>query len=205
VAVAREGAEPSSVGIALVEDVGAGSGSRFRRSAAAVAALGLAALVAADVWIPLRGLGTEVERLEGLLDAARRAAKEDAAIRTRIEEIRGDASFLAERKRRALSVSEILAETTRLVPDSDWLQELMVSGSEIQMTGLSAAPDALVAAFERSRLFGHASFRAPVTRDAKSGLERFQIAVGLGMDPAPRAGPASARGGRGLAAREEER
>jgi general secretion pathway protein L len=205
VAVAREGADAASVGIALVGDERAASGSRFRRSAAAAAALGLAALVAADVWIPLRGLGAEAERLEGLLDAARRVAKEDAAIRARIEEIRGDASFLAERKRRAPTVSEILAETTRLVPDGDWLQELMVSGSEIQMTGLSAAPDALIAAFERSQLFGHASFRAPVTRDSKSGQERFQIAVRLGKDPAPRAGPAPVRGGRGLASSEDAR
>jgi general secretion pathway protein L len=124
---------------------------------------------------------------------ARRAAHESAGIQKEIDRLLEDRSFLSDRKRRAPTVSKVLAEATHLIPDGDWLTELHISGDELQLTGFAVSSFALVDALERSPSFKSASFRSPVTRDAKTERERFSISTVVRPLPAEVAPPAPPR------------
>jgi general secretion pathway protein L len=159
-------------------------------------------LASAAVWMPIAESAAQADRLSARLSAARRSAHESAGIQKEIDRLLEDRSFLSDRKRRAPTVSEVLNEATHLIPDGDWLTELHISGDELQLTGSAVSSFAVVGALERSSFFRGASFRSPVTRDAKTERERFSIRTAVKplpaevapLAPPPRqAGPQSAR------------
>jgi general secretion pathway protein L len=162
------------------------AGAERRRGRLATVALAGCFLLLAGVavWMPIAESSAQAHRLSARLSAARRAAHESAGIQKDIDRLLEDSSFLSDRKRRAPTVSEVLNETTRLIPDGDWLTELRISGDELQLSGFAVSSFALVGALERSPFFKGASFRSPVTRDAKTERERFSIRTAVKPLPA---------------------
>lgn len=142
---------------------------------------GLAALVAVlaivAVWLPLHAERRAAARLEQEFAAATDAAKTAAKLRGEIDDIRKDARFLIDRKEQTPSISKLLLESTRLLPDDTWISEWQLSGSEIQLTGFTRSASALVELLEQSRVFRGTTFRSPVMPDAKTGRERFSLAA----------------------------
>ncbi len=168
----------------------AGAERRRRRLATVALAACFLLLAGAAVWMPIAESSAQADRLSARLSAARRAAQESAGLQKEIDRLLEDRSFLIDRKRRAPTVSEVLNETTRLVPDGDWLTELHISGDELQLSGFAVSSFALVGALERSPFFKGASFRSPVTRDAKTERERFSIRTAVRSLPTEVAPPA---------------
>jgi general secretion pathway protein L len=168
----------------------AGAERRRRRLATVALAACFLLLAGAAVWMPIAESSAQADRLSERLKAARRAAQESAGLQKEIDGLLEDRSFLIDRKRRAPTASEVLNETTRLVPDGDWLTELHISGDELQLSGFAVSSFALVGALERSPFFKGASFRSPVTRDAKTERERFSIRTTVRSLPADVAPPA---------------
>ena len=74
----------------------------------------------------------------------------------------------------------VLDGLTRAVPDGSWLQSLSLSGNELVIDGLSPSAATLALALEKSGIFAKVSFRSPITRDAASGLEHFQLSAAIG-------------------------
>ncbi len=142
---------------------------------------GLAALVAVlaivAVWLPLHAERRAAARLEQEFAAATDAAKTAAKLRGEIDDIRKDARFLINRKQQTPSISKLLLESTRLLPDDTWISEWQLSGGEIQLTGFTRSASALVELLEQSRVFRGTTFRSPVMPDAKTGRERFSLAA----------------------------
>jgi general secretion pathway protein L len=153
----------------------AGAEPRRRGLATVALAACFLLLAGAAVWMPIAQSSAQADRLSARLLAARRAAHESVGVQKEIDRLLEDRSFLSDRKRRAPTVSEVLNETTRLIPDGDWLTEFHISGDELQLAGFAVSSFALVAALERSPFFKGASFRSPVTPDAKTERERFSI------------------------------
>jgi general secretion pathway protein L len=168
------------------------AGAERRRGRLATVALAGCFLLLAGVavWMPIAESSAQAVRLSARLSAAQRAAHESAAIQKGIDRLLEDRSFLSDRKRRAPTVSEVLNETTRLIPDGDWLTEFHISADELQLSGFAVSSFALVGALERSPFFKGASFRSPVTRDAKTERERFSIRTAVKPLPAEVAPPA---------------
>ncbi len=144
---------------------------------------GLAAVVVIlaviAVWLPLRAEQQAASRLTQQFAAATEAAKAAAKLRGEIDDIRKDARFLIDRKQQTASISTLLLDSTRLLPDDTWLSEWQLSGSEIQLTGFTHSASALVELLEQSRVFRGTTFRSPVMPDAKTGRERFSLATQL--------------------------
>lgn len=168
----------------------AGGEPRRRRFAIAALAACFLVLASAALWLPIAKSSAQAGRLSATLAVARRAAQESAGIQREIDRLLEDRRFLSDRKRRAPTVSEMLNEVTRLIPDGDWLTDVQISADELQLTGFSVSSFALVGALERSPFFTGSSFRLPVTRDAKTDRERFSIrATVKPLEVAPPATP----------------
>ncbi|HEV7367825.1 PilN domain-containing protein [Arenibaculum sp.] len=132
-------------------------------------------LAGASLYLPLSDKRAAADALSGRVEESRARADAAEALRSRVEHIVAAGSFVVDRKLATPSATEILHEVTRILPDEVWLSQLGIEGGEIRMSGYSPAASGLLEPIEHSDLFGSARFRSPVTRDAQSGLERFEI------------------------------
>ncbi|HEX7968615.1 MAG TPA: PilN domain-containing protein [Stellaceae bacterium] len=150
-------------------------------------ALGSAAALLALValYLPVYGMQQRAAALEQEFDAAKKAAAAAAALQKEIDALRKDELFLVDRKRDRTTVSTLLLETTRLLPDDTWLSEWQLAGSEIQLTGYAGSASALIKLLEQSRAFRNSTFQSPVVQDTKTGRERFHIAAQVAEAGAP--------------------
>jgi len=73
----------------------------------------------------------------------------------------------------------LLDTLSRDLPDKAWLLSLSISGRDIVMDGLSPSAAEIALALQKSGAFKDIVFRAPVTREAPSGLERFQLGAAI--------------------------
>lgn len=177
---AGEGADAPPPSGKLVPADGGASAQRSSSPRLTVVLAGAAAVLAVvAIYLPIATMQQEADELEGRLTAAKRSGTELAALQREIDAAREEESFLIDHKRQAPTVSEVLREATRVLPDDTWLSELQITGGEVQMTGSAASASSLIARLEGSRLFRDSNFRSPVTQDVKSDRERFQIGARL--------------------------
>ena len=150
------------------------------RSGRATRALWLLALVlaAACVAVPLLRGRAALSETQRELAAMRREAQAVSALRLELEE-RGEQAAIPIQRMQRTPLSILLAELTRLVPDSGWITQLEIDAGSIQVTGFAAAANALIPALEASPILTSAAFRSPVTQDAVRGVEQFHLSVDL--------------------------
>jgi general secretion pathway protein L len=135
------------------------------------------ALMAAALAIPLQRQRLTAADLERQVAAAKTAAQQSAQLRDRLDQLDANVRFLADQKRRTPMLTHVLAELTRVIPDQAYVEQLDVRDGELNLRGLATAPADLIALLDRSGLFRKPEFRAPVTQDARLGLERFQLSA----------------------------
>jgi general secretion pathway protein L len=174
VASERDGAPPSSDLIGRIE-MGSirGTGSRMTWALA----LFMIALSGIAVAIPVIRAQQHAQNLEREFAVLKRTSEAIAALQRQIEQLREEEGFLVQRKRNSRSVSQLIFETTHVLPDDTWVNELQVNGADIQIVGYSMSASRLIGLLERSQTFRNTTFRSPVTRDAKTDRERFHIAA----------------------------
>ncbi len=133
--------------------------------------LGAAAMVT-PLWQKTRiqeGLDEEVR-------LARARAIEVDEVRQALEQARRGSVEVLKRKFEQPLMVELLRELTERLPDDTWIQTLNFEKGEIQLRGESSQATALIARLEQAPGFSGVTFRSPVTPDARTGKERFNIA-----------------------------
>jgi general secretion pathway protein L len=73
----------------------------------------------------------------------------------------------------------LLDALSEAVPDGSWLTSLSIAGREIVLDGLSPSAATIALTLGKNPDFAAVAYRAPITRDAASGLEHFQFGVTL--------------------------
>ncbi len=146
-----------------------------RLNYALAAAAAVLAMVA--IYLPISDAESRAAVLARDFAALKQSAERAAALRKEIDGERKAARFVIDRKRANPSVSDLLAEITRILPDDTFLSEWQLRGSELELTGITASSSELVALLEQSRRFRGTNFRSAVTPDKQTGRERFHIAV----------------------------
>jgi general secretion pathway protein L len=167
------GAEPLNL---LRDKLGGGAPERRVTRALVLLALILAAIAMA---IPLRRQQVRLEDLETRVAVAHAEAEESLALREHLDQLTQSTRFLIAVKTRRPTVTEILAELTRLVPDKAHIVQLELRDDSVQLHGYAATTSDLIGLLDQSQLFRMPQFRSPVTRDPRNGLERFHLSVEL--------------------------
>jgi general secretion pathway protein L len=157
----------------------AADGPRTSRLNRALALLALA-LAAAAVVIPLQQQRSTADDLERQVAAARAEAEQSLALRDQLDALVATARFVVDRKTGTPMSTRILAELTRLIPDQAYVNHLYMRDGEVQLQGFAQTASDLIGVLDQSSLFRAPQFRSPVTRDARTDLERFHIAVQIG-------------------------
>jgi general secretion pathway protein L len=137
-------------------------------------ALGLAA---AAIILPLSKQQRLLEEIDQEMTVVRAEAEESLAIRGELDRLARKAGFLTGEKNRRSTMTEILAELTRVIPDHSHIIQLQIQGTKIELNGLADKASDLIAILDQSELLDSPQFRSPVTRDPRADKERFQISV----------------------------
>jgi general secretion pathway protein L len=140
------------------------------------------ALLAGLAIVPFVQLSRGNQQLQAWVKEAKQRAEGALKVQEQLDGFQKEASLLIEKKRSQVPAIEVINELTRLLPDDSWLYQLSLKGSGINIQGESSGATALLNALESSRLFSKASFRSPVTQNARTSRERFDIAVEFGRE-----------------------
>ncbi len=139
--------------------------------------LNLVALVAAAL-IPIVQQERYIDALQQRADRARTGAMASVEVQDRIRALEQRREIF-ERAKAGPGAVELIDELSRVMPDGTWLHRLDIKNGELQFQGLSDAASALIGVVESSPMFREARFGSPITRDARSGKERFHISAKL--------------------------
>jgi len=147
--------------------------SRLNRVLGAMVAL----LLGASAYLTLTQQAQVRARLNAEIDIYKGEAETVARLKRQRDDLAKKAEFMSTKIKGRLSVIQALEEVTRLLPDDTWLQQLEINGDRIDMQGVSMNASVLIGLVESSDLFKEAAFRSPITRDQRSGRERFNLSA----------------------------
>lgn len=148
--------------------------------------LGLAGLLlAAALILPLWQMREVVVYLNQRIAGVQPAVQAVEKLRAERDRLEQDLRFIIGKKQARPPAVEILDELTRIIPDHTWLAGVQLSGDQLVIQGTSSASSELIEIIEASPYFQDTAFRAPVTKNPRSGLEGFQIATRIRPEAAP--------------------
>lgn len=142
----------------------------------ALAALAVVLLIAA-AYAPLEHKRKRLAAAEASLNQVRAQAAEVDAMRKRLTDIVTRSRFAVEQKRNQRTVTEVLDEVTRVLPDHTWVLKFAVHQDRLNVSGYSAKPSSLIGVLEESAALAEVRFSSPVTMDQRIGLERFNLSA----------------------------
>ena len=145
---------------------------------------GLAVLAAIGVVVvPFIQNSAALDELTDEVARARQEADASAKLQAAIDGEIHDQSFVIDRKKSRLTVTELLASLTHILPDDVWLTELQIDGDSVQLSGFAASATAVLGLLDQSPILSNATFRSSVTQDAQLNRERFDISAQLRAKP----------------------
>ncbi|MFQ5773845.1 MAG: PilN domain-containing protein [Kiloniellaceae bacterium] len=149
-----------------------------QRSYVLLGALAVVLLIVA-AYLPLREKEQAVAAVQADLARARADAAQVAEMKKRVEDLVTRNRFVVEQRRGQRTVTEILDEVTRLLPDHTWVLKFGLRDNKLVLSGYSAKPSALIGLLEDSEMLAGVRFSSPVTMDQKVGLERFNLTASV--------------------------
>ncbi len=112
-------------------------------------------------------------------------AQQVATLRQQLQDNAGAAGFLAQRKRRAVTMLSLLEDVTARLPDHAWLERFSVDNTgQIGLQGQSQQSAKLLDALKDSTVIRDASFQGSIQPDPTTGKERFYLVARV-REPAP--------------------
>lgn len=103
------------------------------------------------------------------------AAERSAALRRQIEAL--SAPILAANAYDPAAMLNVLAELTRVLPDTVRVVDLKVAGGRVQVSGLAQSAPPLISLLEQSPLFADVKATSAFVRRTESAKERFEISM----------------------------
>jgi len=115
--------------------------------------------------------------LQSRLADAQRAAADTLRLTRELASRRSGLSPLDVERAAHPSVSRLLADLTRALPDGAYIDELSIDGQGVTLSGYAVSAAALIPALAQNGRFTDVHFTGGVTREPERGLERFQAAA----------------------------
>lgn len=121
----------------------------------------------------------DLARADSTIEALTEQAREAAQLRQSVDQAAQAMQLIKKERDRNGTIIEVLAATTRLLPDDSHLTALSLRSGRLTITGLSPASAHIVDLLAASPAFKEPAFDSPVVQDDASGLETFTISASL--------------------------
>ena len=152
------------------------SATTVRMITAALIGLVLALDVAA-AYVPLWVKIDELSDLQARIETIKPDVADAMQLERTLGEMRSKDSYLVALKNQTPSMSELLGEIARVLPDSAWLEQLQVREGRVQLEGFADASAELIMVFEESSMFSDVRFEWPVAADPGTNADHFDISA----------------------------
>jgi general secretion pathway protein L len=96
-----------------------------------------------------------------------------------IDQIVDETEQLNQVKENTPALLEIINTLSHLIKNDTWMTHLQFKQGRLQLQGQSPTAEALIGVLEASPLFSNVRFVSPLTKDKKTGFERFQISINI--------------------------
>jgi general secretion pathway protein L len=133
--------------------------------------------------IPVQRQLATAAQLEAQLSASRTEAEATLALSKRIKKLDGRVRFLQAQKTQRVTVIEILAELTSLLPDEVHILQLNFRDNTIQLYGIAKNASDVILLLGKSSVFASSRLTAPVTTMSPSDLQNFHVSIELAARP----------------------
>lgn len=115
------------------------------------------------------------DRMLAELRAVQARAQVASELNDRIEGIREQASALFTRRTTSPLMVEVIEDLTARLSDGTWLQRFEAKNGRLKLQGVSNAASTLIGQLEESPMLADVRFDASITRDNRTGGERFSV------------------------------
>jgi general secretion pathway protein L len=136
-------------------------------------------LFIATLYIPVNKQSGYIDDLEIQLQLARKSAVTLNSLIKEKETLLKQINFLHDKKSYTINNINILNETTKIIPDDTWLSRFSINNNQLQIQGESSSASALIQSLESSDYFRNVQFKSPVTRNNRTGKDKFNISASL--------------------------
>jgi general secretion pathway protein L len=134
-----------------------------------------AVMVATSIAVPLERASVLADSLSRAAIRQRKLAQDADELQKKIDALRTERMIAAGAAGNPPTVTEIMDEVARILPDDSWLSRLRWDGQQLELSGFSRDSTSLVALIGASPLLSGVAFAAPVTIDPTVGRERFVL------------------------------
>ncbi len=118
------------------------------------------------------------------IDKLKHHARQSEAIAFTIEDSKKSLDYLyratqqlVNDKNETPAMVDVINALSKVLPDDTWVSYLRYNNKNLQLTGQSANASSLIALLEKLSYFQNVKFVSTVTKDRRTGLERFQISI----------------------------
>ncbi|MCG8465644.1 MAG: pilus assembly protein PilM [Xanthomonadales bacterium] len=146
---------------------------------AGLAVILLAVVMAESLYLQER----TILRLEEELEASQQEVRIVRRLRGDLDEAMAAAGFLGERKQEAASLLSVLGEVSELLPQDTWVQRMQITGTELQLQGLSGGAQKLIELMNSASVLEGAYFKGATTTDQRLNKERYTVVANIVMKP----------------------
>lgn len=133
------------------------------------------ALVATAMIVALKQRQSVLSDYQQRVSDATDSARDVRKLRNQVMATTAAENFLANRRAHQPTTLELLADITRRLPDTTWLEKISVSDGNIVLIGQSQQASSLVGLLQTSSLIVTPALTGSVQTDPRSGRERFTL------------------------------
>ena len=187
-------ADGARLGVNLLPLVGRSARQDRSRNVNRWLALITVAALFGAMWMTLSNRSAELGATTARVDAAKLKAREVRILRNSLKGSADAANFLARLSARQPTTLEVLADLTKRIPDTTYMEKIAINDGNIVLIGQSQRAADLVGLLQGSTLFKTPTLTGSVQTDPRTGKERFTLtAVVTGSNRDKEAADASAR------------
>ncbi len=132
-------------------------------------------LLAVLILLPLQMAEENLSDLKKHVRKVEKVALEIENSKKSIDYLYQATQTIIDKKNAAPSMISILNTVSEVFNDDTWVSNLRYFNKTLQLSGQSANASNLIGLMEKTRLFTGTRFISPVTKDNRTGMERFKI------------------------------
>jgi general secretion pathway protein L len=121
-----------------------------------------------------------IEAMTADVEKAQNEAKQTSELARRLEEKTLSANFLLQQKRETTTMTELLADLTKRLPDDTFLERLTVDErGKVDVQGQSTNAAKLIEGLQKSDVLVNPGFTGTIQTDTRTHKERFNMSFEL--------------------------
>ncbi len=129
------------------------------------------------LFYPLYKLDNGLDKLKHHKRLAEKEAFEIERSKKRVDYLYLATQKVIDKQNELPAMIDVINSATKAFKDDTWVSQFRYVNKSLQLTGQSSSASGLIESLEETSIFHNAKFISPVTKDNRTGMERFKIST----------------------------